>query len=172
MGYMLFLYLYIVKAYHLCNHKFTYGNVVWFILLFFPPPHLPLLFSLYTVLPSFILATFLNPNPKSNPNTDTNTSHHPLHVIIHLSARSFTLWFYEISLSHLPWYSPISSICLQLPKFYHSLWWGNIQLYIYIPQFLYPFINWRTSSLVPQSGYGELSSNERWCRCISVLCWF
>ena len=38
MGYMLFLFVHEVKAYHLCNHTFTKGNVVWLILLFFTSP--------------------------------------------------------------------------------------------------------------------------------------
>ena len=52
-------------------------------------------------------------------------------VIIHLLAISFFLWLFETGLSHLAWYSPISSICLQMPLFYHSLWLSNIPLYIY-----------------------------------------
>ena len=99
MKYMLFLCLYMESRHTICIIIKLHRVILFdsFYSFFSFPPSLPTLFSLYTVLPSSILAPF--PNPNSNPKTYTSLP--PLCVLILLLVISFGFWFFEIGLSHL-----------------------------------------------------------------------
>ena len=55
-----------------------------------------------------------------------------------------------------------SSTSLQLTQSSSFLCLSNIPSYIYVPQFLYPFICWWTFRLFPCPGYCKKCCNEHW----------